>query len=129
MSWDKMTKPKIQGGIGFRDLRLFNQALLAKQAWRLIEHPDSMCARVLKAKYYLVGDLLDTAFIQNSTPCWQGISHGLDLLKRGVIWRVVNGSKIKIWRDNWVLRGNLKIIGKAKKSRLKWVSELNGSCY
>jgi hypothetical protein len=41
-----------------------------------------------------------------------------------VIWRVVNGSKIKIWRDNWVPRGNLKIIGKAKKSRLKWVSDL-----
>jgi hypothetical protein len=41
-----------------------------------------------------------------------------------VIWRVVDGSKIKIWRDNWVPRGNLRIIGKAKKSRLKWVSDL-----
>jgi hypothetical protein len=69
MGWDKMTRPKLQGGIGFRDLCLFNQALLAKQAWRLIEHPESLCARVLKARYYPAGDLIDTAFIQNCSPC------------------------------------------------------------
>jgi hypothetical protein len=90
-SWDKMTQPKSHGGMGFRDLRLFNQALLAKQAWRLIEKPQSLCARLLKAKYFPAGNLIDTAFIQNSSPCWQGIIHGLELLKKGVIWRVVSG--------------------------------------
>ena len=70
--------------MGFRNLRLFNQALLAKQAWRLIEKPDSLCARLLKAKYFPVGNLIDTAFIQNSSPCWQGIMHGLELLKKGL---------------------------------------------
>ena len=50
--------------------------------------------------------------------------HGSELLKKGVIWRVVNGSKVKIWRDNWVPRGSLKIIGKATNTRLKWVSDL-----
>jgi ribonuclease HI len=87
-------------------------------------YPESLCARLLKAKYYPDGDLLDTAFIKNISPCWQGITHGLDLLKKVVIWCIISGEKIRIWRDNWVPRGNLKIIGNMAGSRRRWVSEL-----
>jgi ribonuclease HI len=124
MSWDKITKRKGQGGMGFKDLHLFNQALLAKQAWRLIAFPDSLCAKLLKAKYYPNGELMDTAFIQNPSPGWQGIMHGLELLKKGAIWRIGNGAKVRIWRDNWVPRGNMKISANVNNSRLRRVSQL-----
>jgi hypothetical protein len=38
--------------MGFRDIQLFNQAMLAKQGWRLITKPNTLCARMLKGKYY-----------------------------------------------------------------------------
>ncbi|KAK1644767.1 hypothetical protein QYE76_062572 [Lolium multiflorum] len=82
LSWDKITKSKNMGGMGFKDLRMFNQALLARQAWRLIQFPESLCARLLKAKYYPSGQLIDTAFSKSVSPCWQGISYGLELLKK-----------------------------------------------
>ena len=82
--------------MGFRDLRLFNQAILAKQAWRLLVNPDSLCAKVLKAKYYPNGHILDTAFPQATSMNWQGIVHGLDLLKKEVIWRGVDGKNVNI---------------------------------
>ncbi|XP_051201978.1 uncharacterized mitochondrial protein AtMg00310-like [Lolium perenne] len=100
LSWDKLTQPKACGGMGFRDFRVYNQALLARQAWRLIQYPDSPSARLLKAKYYPVGHLLDTAFIQDVSATWRGVMHGLDLLKQGAIWRIGSGSMVKIWRDN-----------------------------
>ena len=100
LAWEKFTRSKSRGGLGFRDFQIFNQALLARQAWRLIEHPNSLCARLLKSKYFPNGDLLDTAFPSQSSPVWKAIVHGLDLLKKGVIWRIAEGTRIKIWRHS-----------------------------
>ena len=75
MAWERMIKPKRAGGIGFRDMHLFNQALLAKQAWRLVVNPESLCAKVIKAKYYPQGHILDTVFPQSASLTWQGILH------------------------------------------------------
>jgi hypothetical protein len=44
--------------MSFRNLYTFNRAMLAKQCWRLLSSPESLCARVLRAKYYPTGDLL-----------------------------------------------------------------------
>jgi hypothetical protein len=125
MSWEKMTRPKHQGGMGFCDLGIFNQTLLARQAWRLIQYPNSLCASVLKAKYYPSGNLLDTAFVHNTSQSWQGVMHGLELLKKGVIWRIGSGSQVKIFRDNWLPRPDAPCVSRRlENNRRRWVAEL-----
>jgi hypothetical protein len=103
-SWDAITHPKRQGGLGFKDFRLFNQALLARQAWRLLTKPESLYATVLKARYYPNGRLEDTVFAGNASSTWQAIQYGLELIKKGLVWRVGDGSQIRIWRDPWLPR-------------------------
>ncbi|KAL9420553.1 hypothetical protein AB3S75_038176 [Citrus x aurantiifolia] len=46
--WDRLCKAKGMGGMEFRDLTCFNQALVAKQGWRVIHFPESLMARVYK---------------------------------------------------------------------------------
>lgn len=48
----KFVNPKCKGGLGFQDFCMFNQALLVRQAWRLVTKLDSLCSQVLKARYY-----------------------------------------------------------------------------
>jgi hypothetical protein len=124
-AWTHLIKPKAHGGLGFRDLRLFNQALLARQAWRLLSNPDSLCERLLKARYYPNGRLEDTVFPAGASTTWQGVQHGLELLKRGLIWRVGNGESIRIWRDSWIPRnGEGKPVTPQGRSRLRRVADL-----
>jgi hypothetical protein len=77
--------PKCHGGIGFRRHARFNQALLARQAWRLIQFPDSLCVQLLKAKYYPGGELIDIVFPMEASPTWRAIEYGLELVKKGII--------------------------------------------
>ena len=80
--------PKKRGGMGFRDLHSFNIAMLAKQVWRLLSNPDSLCARVMRARYYPDGKLLNAKLKSGSSYTWQSVLAGLECFKRGCIWRV-----------------------------------------
>lgn len=108
VSWDKMKKPKKEGGMGFRDIHSFNLAMLAKQGWRLLHNPSSLCARVLKAKYFPDCDVLQATSKRGMSYTWRSILRGIDLLKEGIIWRVGNGENIRIWQDPWLPRGSTR---------------------
>jgi hypothetical protein len=85
--------------------------MLAKKVWRLLSEPDSLCARVLRAKYYPDGQLLNANLKSGSSFTWQSILAGLECFKKGCIWRVGDGSQIDIWKDNWIPSShNLKIM-------------------
>ncbi|KAL4360430.1 hypothetical protein GQ457_04G021670 [Hibiscus cannabinus] len=77
MARDKICTPKNAGGLGLRDLRCFNLALLGKQLWRLLTRPESLVARVFRAKYILTGSLLDARIKDHSSFAWKGLHTAL----------------------------------------------------
>lgn len=52
VKWDELTRSKIEGGMGFRDLALYNDSLLARQAWLLLKNQDSLFYKVFKARFF-----------------------------------------------------------------------------
>jgi hypothetical protein len=76
--------------------------MLAKQVWRLVNDSDSLCARVLRAKYYPEGDILRAGPKSGSSYTSQSIVVALPTFKRGYIWRVGNGERINMWTEPWI---------------------------
>jgi hypothetical protein len=102
VNWKKTCKQKKMGGMGFRDLGVFNEALLAKQGWRIMTEPTSLMATVLKAKYFPNDHFLKAKQGYIPSYVWQCISRASWVLKKGCIWLVGNGNNINIWEDRWI---------------------------
>jgi hypothetical protein len=88
--------------MGFWDLHLFNKALLARQGWRLLHHPQSLVCRILKAKYFPHTSFLEAQLSGNVSYIWRSICEARHVLHDGLRWRVGNGTNIKIWKDAWL---------------------------
>jgi hypothetical protein len=105
VNWKKICKNKEQGGLGFRKTTVFNQALLAKQGWRIATQPESFVVRVLNAKYFLKTTFIEATMGKKLSYSWRSILQARWVLKRGCYWK-----------DNWIPTQNgFKIWSKQKE--------------
>ncbi|KAL5817683.1 hypothetical protein ACOSQ3_026061 [Xanthoceras sorbifolium] len=102
VAWKKMCFSKVSGGMGFRDFSSFNQAMLAKQGWRLLMNPSSLMTRVLKAKYFPNTSFLSSALGCRPSFVWRSILWGREVLKKGLRWKVGDGQIISVYEDSWL---------------------------
>lgn len=101
-SWDHLCVPKREGGLGFRDLEKFNQALLGKQVWRILQQPQSLVTRMLKARYFSDGSILTAVLKKKASYAWKSLLHGRDLLKQGMRFIIGKGMTVSMWTDPWL---------------------------
>lgn len=102
MAWDNMTRHKHAGGLGFRNLRDFNLAMLGKQCWRLITNADSLVARVYKAKYYADKDFLQSSIGNSPSFIWRSLIKVRKVILEGSHWRIGTGTEVMIMAHPWL---------------------------
>lgn len=103
-AWKDISVPKSEGGLGFRKFSQYNQALLAKQALRILQNPNSLVSQILQAKYFINSGFLDAKEGNCPSLTWRSICWGKDLLNWGLRKRIGNGQNINAIRDPWIPR-------------------------
>ncbi|KAL8146376.1 hypothetical protein AgCh_004207 [Apium graveolens] len=103
MSWERMAKYKTAGGMGFRNFRDFNIAMLGKQGWRFITNPSSLVSRLYKEKYFADTEFIHAKVGNNPSFIWRSIVEAKQLLIAGIRWRIGRGDNIQVLDQPWLM--------------------------
>jgi hypothetical protein len=110
VDWDTVCSPISDGGLGIRNVRKFNQALLGKWLWRFAHEEGAWWRSILVAKYgsswggWHSRDITEA----HGVGLWKFICKGWRSLEGHVRYDLGAGSKISFWGDVWCGESSLK---------------------
>ncbi|GAU37962.1 hypothetical protein TSUD_269770 [Trifolium subterraneum] len=111
LAWERLACPKAHEGLGFRNFEAFNKAMVAKQVWNIVQKPNSLVAKLIKAIYFPRSSLFEAPLGYNPSFAWRSMWRARQILSLGCRWRIGSGENIRVMHVPW-LRGKVS----------KWVS-------
>ncbi|RVW82108.1 Transposon TX1 uncharacterized 149 kDa protein [Vitis vinifera] len=94
---------KKDGGLGIRNLAIFNKALLGKWLWRFANENESLWKQIISSKY----DLQDGGWCSKGVRdrygvgVWKAIRNGWENFRSHSRFLVGDGTRVKFWKDLW----------------------------
>jgi hypothetical protein len=109
VKWEVICRPKNEGGLGVRDLRLVNTSLLSKWRWKLLSRDDELWKEVVIARYGVdvIGKKnLGVIDVTRLGSYWW---KDLCLLDKDSNWscnaigkKVGDGASTSFWNEKWI---------------------------
>lgn len=65
-------------------------------------YPNSLCAQVLKSRYFPDRSFLEATVPRAASKTWRAILAGREALNLGLIQRTGSGETVPIWDDSWI---------------------------
>ena len=101
VKWQFVCRPREKGGLGIKNLKFFNIALLCKWWWRL-ENEDGLWQELVRAKYGIKKDIWSVKFKQNDSPVWKDLQKVKKYYIQGRKMIVIGGNETNFWHDAWL---------------------------
>jgi hypothetical protein len=109
IKWSAICKPKKEGGLGIKDLRLMNCSLLTKWRWKLLMANNELWKNVISARYgenalgkvWLGGEMLGAG----TSVWWRDLGRidvGSGWFAQAVSKRIGNGNSTRFWKEVWL---------------------------
>ncbi|KAF7842623.1 putative ribonuclease H protein At1g65750 family [Senna tora] len=107
VNWERVTLPKARGGLGVREARATNTALLGKAAWSILRKENKLWVRLFEGKYLNGTNLYFYHLNQKDSYVSKGIVKAFRTLESGFISKIGDGEDTNLWLDTWTKDGPL----------------------
>ncbi|KAJ1391877.1 ribonuclease H [Sesbania bispinosa] len=103
IAWSKIFQPKKVGGLGFKTLKLVNEAYMVKLRWRMVNQPHLLWVQAVRAKYkYGDHKMPQVKNCYRESSLWKGIYKAWNHVQAGVVWNIGNGKSTRFWSDTFI---------------------------
>jgi hypothetical protein len=101
-SWSSICLPRSQRGLGIRDMKSTNLALIAKLGWKILNNSDNIWVQFLQKKYIRYGNFLTSPLFYSASYFWKGLQKCKSLIQSGACLQVAVNSDFEVWTTPWV---------------------------
>jgi len=115
VSWKNVCRPQEEGGLGIKEIRSFNTALLAKWKWRIMSDEGGKWKDILLSKY---GTETGRGKVRQRYQSWwwkdlakvcgEGVEE--EWFHKAILWKVGDGGLVRFWEDTWLQNNSLKVL-------------------
>jgi hypothetical protein len=136
VNWKQTCTPLQSGGLGIRNMVVFNKALLGKWLWRYSTEHTSLWRQVIDSKYGCQRSAWcsDRVTATHGVSLWKHIRAGWKDFSHHISYKVGDGSRISFWHDIWCgalplrqLFPTLFLLARDTEAKLVDVSVFQGS--
>ncbi|GAV92882.1 zf-RVT domain-containing protein [Cephalotus follicularis] len=101
VKWADVCKPLKEGGLGVKDLRLWNKALLLKQVWNILKN-QSLWANWCHAHLMRHTNFWELPVRGPLSWSWRQMLRLRMLAKEHILYVCGNGERFSLWYDPWL---------------------------
>lgn len=107
VSWTTICKPKDQGGLGIKDLQLWNEVLIMKHLWNIAAKKDTLWVKWINIEKLKGRNIWDVTEENNNSMGWNNILKLREKMRKHVVYKLGNGKSVSAWYDKWSIEGPL----------------------
>nr|GEZ79976.1 hypothetical protein [Tanacetum cinerariifolium] len=109
VAWKVICGPKSQGCLGIKSLGPWNEALLCKHLWNIIDKKDSLWVKWVNMVKLKGKSLWEIEIEDNDSGTWKAILNLRSKLRDSVWKKIRDGKSTNIWFDKWCDEGPLNV--------------------
>ncbi|GKB05237.1 RNA-directed DNA polymerase, eukaryota, reverse transcriptase zinc-binding domain protein [Tanacetum coccineum] len=107
VTWKVVSLPKDQGGLGIKYLKAWNEILLIKQLWKIVEDKESSWVKWVNVVKLKGTSICDIEISHRDSCGWKKLLGLRSNIKNHVFYSVGSGKNVSMWFDRWDIKGPL----------------------